>query len=49
MEIPLETRTWSMGGYTFSSHPETLIPFSAANCARPPIKVPQIPNTYIFI
>ena len=47
--MPFESKTWSIGGYTFSSQPETLMPFSAANCASPPIKVPQIPKTYIFI
>ena len=47
--MPFESKTWSMGGYTFSSQPETFMPFSAANCASPPINVPQIPKTYIFI
>ena len=47
--IPFESNTWSIGGYTFSSHPETFMPFSEASWAKPPIKVPHIPKTYIFI
>ena len=40
-----KARSWVlMGGYTPVSQPVTVCPASRASAAKPPMKVPQIPN-----